>query len=184
MRVTTFAKLALVGGGVAAVVLVGKHRRARRDVVERSDFDIDPTDPLQAIDEIPALHIEDLSVDALSSSDAEADRDSAVLESDLESTLDSETNVDALADERDAGDLYGVHVPTAVTPTVRDDDTAFSAEGENWLEALEADAAENGADPERELDVIDLDDSEFVHPHTDTRDRPIADRGAGGRRGL
>lgn len=84
----------------------------------------------------------------------------------------------------DDGDLYGAHTPPAVDRTHPDDDHAF-AEGQNWIEALEASATENGPEPERELDDI-VDDEDVLHPpHAALRrDTPVADHGAGGRRGL
>ena len=44
--------------------------------------------------------------------------------------------------------------------------------------------AENGAAPERELDVVDDSDIERGHHKTDTRDRPVADKGSGGNAGM
>jgi hypothetical protein len=84
-------------------------------------------------------------------------------------------------DTRDEGDLYGVHTPIASDRRIPDDDRAFEG-GQNWIEALEESAAEGGPLPEHELDVVDEDDNE--HPHTETKDRPIADLGSGGRGGM
>ncbi|MGE0548146.1 MAG: hypothetical protein AB7O24_31400 [Kofleriaceae bacterium] len=84
----------------------------------------------------------------------------------------------------DAGDLYGVHTPAASDPHHPDDDRAMD-QGENWVEALQADAIEDGALPERELDSIVDDADTDLPPHpSDTHDRPVADRGAGGPRGV
>jgi hypothetical protein len=86
--------------------------------------------------------------------------------------------------ERDAGELYGVHTPPAVDHDRPDDDRAFD-EGQNWLVALETSAVENGPEPERELDDIVDDEDVLRPPHaSDRRDTPVADHGAGGRRGL
>jgi hypothetical protein len=85
---------------------------------------------------------------------------------------------------RDAGDLYGGHTPAAVDRSHPDDDRAFD-EGQNWIEALETSAIENGAEPEIELDEIIDDEDVLSPPHaSDTRDTPVADHGAGGSRGL
>jgi hypothetical protein len=81
----------------------------------------------------------------------------------------------------DVGDLYGVHTPIASDRQLPDDDRAFDG-GQNWVEALEERAVEGGPLPEHELDVVDEHDDK--HPHTDTKDRPIADLGAGGRGGM
>jgi hypothetical protein len=85
---------------------------------------------------------------------------------------------------RDAGDLYGAHTQVAVDRDHPDDDHA-NDEGQNWIEALEASAIENGAEPECELDAI-VDDEEVLRPPhaSHTRDTPVADLGSGGRRGL
>lgn len=81
---------------------------------------------------------------------------------------------------KDGGDLYGVHVPPASDRAQLDDDRAFEG-GQNWLESLEERAAEGGPEPERELDIVDEDDG---RPNTDSKDRPVADRGSAGPRGL
>ena len=63
-----------------------------------------------------------------------------------------------------------------------DDGDAASDEGQNWLEALETSAAELGPADDGELDMSD---EQSRPPHTsDTRDTPVADRGAGGPGGL
>lgn len=82
-----------------------------------------------------------------------------------------------------SGELYGVHVPSAVDRDLPDDDRA-QAEGENWLEELEASAGEMGPEPEHELDVIDDSDPHAGHHKTMTGDTPVADHGAAGPRGL
>jgi hypothetical protein len=98
----------------------------------------------------------------------------------------ADDDLDAVPDgaRGDAGDLYGAHTPAAVDRTHPDDDHAF-AEGQNWLEALETSAIENGAEPDRELDDIVDDEDVLRPPHAAlARDTPVADHGAGGRRGL
>jgi hypothetical protein len=68
-------------------------------------------------------------------------------------------------------------------PEVSDDDRAV-ADGQNWIEALETSAIENGATPGRPLDDI-VDDEEILRPphRSSRRDTPVADLGSGGRRG-
>jgi hypothetical protein len=94
---------------------------------------------------------------------------------------DDDDRITAPMAARDEGDLYGVHTPVASDRQLPDDDRAFD-NGENWIEALEERAAEGGPLPEHELDVVDEADNE--HPHTETKDRPIADLGSGGRGGM
>ncbi len=84
---------------------------------------------------------------------------------------------------RGAGDLYGGHVTPAVDRELPDDDEA-QAEGENWLEHLQASSAELGPEPERVLDMSDDSDPHAGHHKTETRDTPVADHGAAGPRGL
>lgn len=82
------------------------------------------------------------------------------------------------------GDLYGVHVAAAADRELPDDDRAFD-EGENWLEALEASAAEIGPDdPARPLDMLDESDRGGGRRRGATSDTPVADLGSGGPRGL
>ena len=99
-------------------------------------------------------------------------------------TGDEPPTLDAIEQSlHDDGDLYGVHTPAASNPHHLDDDQAMES-GENWVEALQADAIENGALPERELDaIVDEEDTDLPPHPSDTRDRPVADRGAGGPRG-
>jgi hypothetical protein len=193
--------LALAG---RTIVRALRRRRARRAADGIQRFRLDPTDPLQRLDEAPELQVTPLSVDAVSAADLAAADDLAILEDDLDETAERDTAVIALAEadetaviseavacdgeepahERDAGDLYGAHTPAAQDRDHPDNDRAFDA-GENWLEALEASAAENGPEPERGLDEV-VDDEDVLHPPhaSDTRDRPVADHGSGGRAGL
>ena len=165
-----------------------RHRRKKHTAPDasRNDFEIDPLDSVQSFEKISDLEVADLDVDALSTEDIVAAEDLAALEVESQRGLQqSETGSEddpillgtadapALdpASRRDGGDLY-------------DDDRAFN-EGQNWVEALEASAIENGPEPERELDDIVDDEDILDPPHaSDTRDRPIADLGSGGRRGL
>jgi hypothetical protein len=81
---------------------------------------------------------------------------------------------------KDSGDLYGVHVAPASDRAQLDDDHAFNA-GQNWVESLETHAAEGGPEPEHEVEISEDDEGT---PSSDTKDRPIADRGSAGPRGL
>jgi hypothetical protein len=194
---------------LGCAILVRRHRRRarvrrRRDIVADTPrgpgsafvpglFDparyADPRDVLQSIDEVAELRVVPLDLDAQSRTDAEAAQDLAGLEIEIDETEIDDDLAIAIAeaepvDQRDAGDLYGGHTPAAAHREQLDDDRAF-AEGQNWIEALEASAIENGPEPERELDDIVDDEDVLRPPHpSDTRDRPVADHGSGGRRGL
>ena len=160
------------------------------------DLAPDPTDPVQGLDDAGGFQIEELGLDAHPDAEAQADLDAAIEEDDAEEdeeennlALDGDTPADTTADvieatqgRKDVGELYGVHVPPAAEP-VRDIESQ-SDTGENWLEALEGDAAENGPAPEHILDVTDDQDAERPHHKSDTRDRPVADKGSGGPGGL
>jgi hypothetical protein len=185
--------------GLAGYAFLRRRRtqRAARDAT-RDDFAIDPLDAVQSFDKISELELATLDVDALSSEDIAAAEDLAALEAEPGSEpseaepenqpIPVGTSDDVIELEpsmrRDAGDLYGAHTPRAADRDHPDDDGAFD-EGQNWLEALEASAIENGPEPERELDDIVDDEDVLDPPHASaTRDRPIADHGSGGRRGL
>ncbi|HET7506223.1 MAG TPA: hypothetical protein VFK02_34625 [Kofleriaceae bacterium] len=167
-------------------------RRASHEERARhaTSFANDPGDPLQGLDEASELQVNPLEVDAQSLDDAEAAQDLAGLASEADQIALEEDGDDRAAPVepaepvRDAGDLYGAHTPAAVDRVHADDDRAM-AEGQNWIEALETSAIENGAEPERELDDIIDDEDVLRPPHpSDLRDTPIADHGSGGRRGL
>jgi hypothetical protein len=200
MRLITLSKLLVLAGAVA-LAYKNRDRLARPAAMRRggqvgqpglaaTDLIPDPADPVQGFQEATDLQVADLAVDALAIADAEAAQDLAALENDIEYDeraveLDtpSQTTFDAVdqAIGKDAGELYGVHTPPAVDRTIPDDSAAMN-EGQNWIEALETSAVEYGAEPERELDVID-DADRPPHP-TDTRDIPVADRGSGGPSGV
>jgi hypothetical protein len=196
MRTTTVMKLVAFGVGAGAVLGYRRARRARRGSSARyyDDLARDPGDPVQGFDEVVELAVEPLEVDALSNEDLAAAQDLAGLIAELdreaEAGGDDEVDNDAYGAESqparptDSGELYGAHTPIAVDRDHPDDDRAV-ADGQNWLEALETSAVENGAEPERPLDDI-VDDEELLRAphHTARGDRPIADLGSGGRRGL
>ena len=142
----------------------------KRAMIEASELpqpsvvDIDPEDPSQVLNDMEA-----------SSEDEEVS----------EVDTPSETTIDAYAEEADdTGELYGVHQPKAadsdLDKTPDQEEFVDAEDGENWLETLGKKAAEGGAEPEEELDVVDDSDEHRGHHKTDTRDRPVADKGSGG----
>jgi hypothetical protein len=178
--------------GLAARVII-RHQRAQRARRATRDarawaadsFASDPGDPVQGFDEASDLQVMPLEVDAQSMGDAEAAQDLSVLESEVDQIALDDAQGPAMVEVvRDAGELYGVHTPAAADRDHSDDDHAM-AEGQNWVEALETSAIENGAEPGRELDDIVDDEDVLRPPHpSDRRDIPVADHGSGGRRGL
>jgi hypothetical protein len=191
VRLHTFIKLLLIATGLAiANTMLGHHTRRSRRHRTFADLDPerlpnDPTDPLQGVDEVAELRVVPLAVDAQPEIEALADEDLAVYESELEDVVDAELVIDDPdAPVGDVGDLYGAHTPPAADREHPDGDRSFD-EGQNWLEALETSATEYGPVPEKELDDIVDDEDVYGPPHaSDTRDRPVADRGSGGRGGL
>jgi hypothetical protein len=177
--------------GVAGYAIL-RHQRSRRAARAAAPeyFASDPLDPVQGLDEAAELQVVPLDVDALSQEDVAAAQDLAVLESKLDEREGTDTGdgvdpvIELAAETRDAGDLYGAHTPVAADREHLDDDRAFD-EGQNWVEALAASAIENGPEAERTLDDIVDDEDVLSPPHpSDSRDRPVADHGSGGRRGL
>ncbi len=200
MRLLTLTKWLVLGGSAAALL---NRSRSNRSVTAQdstapkstepdlmpASMDIDPGDPVQGFDEASELGVDPLDVDAMSSADAEAAQDLALLETELDERameLDTpaETQYEAIEESlatKDDGDLYGVHTPAAFDRDLPDGDTSFN-EGENWVEALSASATEFGPGAEQDVDVTDDGDEP---PHrTDTRDIPVADRGSAGIRGM
>jgi hypothetical protein len=193
------SKVALLGLAGGAAYLYSKHRRARPsgtsdepDAIPDS-FAADPQDAVQSFDDIYPLHVEELGVEAMTEADVEGDLELAETETFLEDEGEQEPElagdrVENLDDiERrahDVGDLYGIHTPHATDRDHPDDDHAF-AEGQNWMEALETDAAEGGPAPEEGIEDVVDDEDVYDPPHaSDTRDRPVADRGSGGPGGI
>ncbi|MGE3544516.1 MAG: hypothetical protein AB7L28_11305 [Kofleriaceae bacterium] len=181
-----------VGSGVAAALLAKRLVPALAGIRNRRlrDDRRPPRNDLAAdVAEGPA-YAEELEVDiemvpnqeVISDMDAMSDEDLDA--SPIEGVGDQPPTLDAIEQSmHDAGDLYGGHTPAASDPHHPDDDRAMD-EGENWVEALQADVIEGGALPEHELDAIVDDADTDLPPHpSDTHDRPVADRGAGGPRG-
>lgn len=189
MRLRTLSKLLVVGLAARAVV---RYQRSRRLAARRGapwDLARDPRDAVQGFDEVVELQVEPLDVDALSNEDIEAAQDLAGLESDVDQIAqDDDVSIERFpvdaSDPRDAAELYGSHLAMAVDRVLPDEDQA-AAEGQTWFEALETSAIESGALPARTLDDL-LEDDDLAHPlHAPERgDRPVADYGSGGRRGL
>ena len=165
----------------------------------RSIVDVDPEDPTQRIDDAGQYSITELGVEAQPAAEAEADLDTAAIEASGEEQADDsedlieepdQTTSDAYAaaQTKDSGDLYGLHMPHAGDRDLdksRDQESFKDAEqGENWLETLGHKATESGAEPEEELVVLDDSDPEVGHHSTESGDRPVADKGSGGRSGL
>lgn len=196
MHLRTLTKRFVLGIAGRAFTRHRRARRAARDVGARNaeTFANDPDDPVQGFDEVLELQVTPLEVDARSIDDAEAEQDLAALESQVDEIASEDAAVvegtaavakaGIEAPPRDAGDLYGAHTPAAIARSHPDDDRA-ATQGQNWIEALETSAIENGADLDRELDGIVDDEEVFRPPHASrTRDTPIADYGSGGQRGL
>jgi hypothetical protein len=143
--------------------------------------DIEPEDPSQQLDDIGEIDVAPLDVGAVPAEEAAEELDAAAAENVLG---DSEPDDDEDKDEKDTGKLYGVRTPhaadTDLSASEDRDGFAGSESGENWLEALEEHAAELGPAPEEEVVIVDDSGVEHrVHP-SEHRDRPVADKGAGG----
>jgi hypothetical protein len=186
---------------------LGRDRQAMREANELpqpSIVDIDPEDPSQLLDDAGQFSIVDVDLDAQPQAEADAELDAALAEAAGEEgayesdesdndaqELDtpSQTTADAYAEAADdTGELYGVHLPA---PADKDLDVSADGEsfrdselGEHAFETLEKKMAESGAEPERPLDIEDDSDLERGHSSSDTKDRPVADKGSGGPGGL
>lgn len=164
--------------------------REASELPQPSIMDIDPEDPSQLLDDAGQYSIVDLEVEAQPHAEADAELDAAVETADA-SEIDTpqDTTADAYAEEADdTGELYGVHTPRAadrdLDKTADQESFADSEQGETWLETLGKKAAEYGAEPEEELDVVDNSDEHNGHHSTESGDRPVADKGSGGDGGL
>ena len=169
-----------------------------------SIVDIDPEDPAQLLDDVGQFSIVDLGgIEAQPTAEADADLDAAVMmahsgegldedsevdEASVELDTPDATTADAYVDaEEDTGELYGVHTPRAedrdLDKTADQEELVDAELGEHWFESLGKKSAEYGAEVEREVDVVDDSDEHREHRghhKTDTRDRPVADKGSGG----
>jgi hypothetical protein len=151
--------------------------REASELPQPSIVDVDPEEPSQLLDDAGQYSTIDLETEARPHAEADAELDAAV-----EATAESDS-IDVL-DQRDVGDLYGVHMPRAADSDldVSDDQESFedSTLGEHMFETLEKKMAEGGAEPEMDLEIEDDSDPDAGHSKTDRRDRPVADKGAGG----
>jgi len=148
-----------------------------------------PAAPLAVTDSEPTMRIARAESDTLPT-EGEVEGEDAEIAQDLGS-LDIEqlayggdaqpTAAEPDVSVKDGGDLYGVWIAPASDRAQLDDDEAFEM-GQNWVESLETRAAEGGPEPEHEVDIVD--DHDLRSPSSDSRDRPVADRGSGGPRGL
>lgn len=167
-------------------------------VPEPTPADVDPTDPVQQLDEAQDFHVEPLELNVYPEAERQDDIDAAIDlagsdEDEDEDDREIRDPDDLTADERtaelgDVGELYGVHLPPAQDPERgAGPDLGQYAEtelGENWLETLETDSTEGGPVPEREVDPNDDTDELGGHHSTESGDRPVADKGSGGPAGL
>jgi len=169
-------------------------REANR-LPQPSIVDIDPEDPLQQLDDAGQFSIVPLAVEVQSETEAEADVDFAALEvaaAEVEGDENAEDGffvVEAEAEPKDTGDLYGVRTPKAtdrrIEQTSDNEEYLESDEGETWLETLSKAASEGGTVPDEDVRPVDDSDPDFrTHSATDHRDRPVADKGSGGLGGL
>jgi len=154
------------------------------DAIGIQRFSLDPGDPVQLFNGISELELVDLDGDLLE--DVHVAQDLAAVGAELDELDDDDMTemvaVEILPSFRDGGDFYGGQTSIGADRDLLDDDRAF-AEGQNWVEALETSAIENGDEPGRELGVDDED--LFAPPYpADRRDIPVSDFGSGGRRGL
>lgn len=148
--------------------------------VAAADVDLDQL--ASVVDEAAGMHIETLRPAGIPAWDATGD--AAPLDPGM--LADEAEAADIYGDPRahlGSGELYDVHLATAVDRELPDEDRAAD-EGESWLEHLEASTAELGPEPERVVDPIDESDLHAGHRKTDRRDTPVADLGSGGPRGL
>ena len=147
----------------------------------------DPSDPMQTLDETQDFHLEPLAVEVNPGAEQQEDIDAALDLSEVDDGPDQDDTYEArTANADDTGELYGSHVTPADAPergSGPDGGEYAEAElGENWLETLEADAAEGGPVPEREVDAND--DQDTVAHGSESGDRPVADKGSGGPGGM
>lgn len=173
MRPRIIATAAVMLGGAVAALLTRQLLRRRRNQAAASS--LDGEEPIEAI------LVYDDSVDIDDLADLTALADAAVI-AEAEAVVEPVMIVTSVEEvTRDAGDLYGVYTPQEPQTAHLDDDRA-QAHGENWVEALQEDSIEYGPEPESVL--VFLDEADLETQPTDTRDRPIADRGSAGPRGL
>jgi hypothetical protein len=184
MQAKTVSKLVLLGVGAgAAAFIYGRAKKRQRELNADDWMDLpepDRRDPVQGFEQPSAFHVDPLDLDVELIEDAQIIIDDSDLDLDDPEGEEIETQR-----TRDVGDLYGMHTPPATDKDLaRPEPEGYehADEGENWLEALEETSAEGGPEPERESVA---DDEVYRAPHpTEFRDRPVADKGSGGRGGM
>jgi hypothetical protein len=171
MRARVLALAAGVVGSAAAIFITRQLKRRARDREAQKSFQEEPVDAVLIVEEY-------FDTDAL------GDVDTMVAlgeQPGVEPGLSQLDVAEMYGSAGDTGELYGVHTMRGVDTEHPDDDRA-QAHGENWVEALQESAIENGPEPEAIL--VFLDEADLDTPPSDNRDRPVADRGSGGRGGL
>ena len=163
-----------VAGGIAAYMFSRRRRQAVAAAPSVNELLApDPADPVQSMDALDQVDLDDLDVDALSMAEGTGQYERASLESAYEEPEASEV-----------GDLYAVPEPRGEDRLYPDDDQAMN-EGQNWIEALETSAAENGPLPGQSVASLVDDEDGFGARHaSDSEDTPVADRGSGGPAGI
>lgn len=174
-----------VAGGIAAYMFSRRRLQLTASAPDPAAANLDdllapdPADPVQSMDALDQLDLDDLDVDALSMAEGTGEFERATVES------SEDTSLDALEPSGgDAGNFYGVHTPHPEGRLLPDDDRAMN-DGQNWLEALETSAVENGPLPGEALDSIVDDEDIYELPRpSESEDMPVADRGSGGPAGI
>jgi hypothetical protein len=142
------------------------HKRIVRHVAPPRIVDVGPDDPLQTLDDTDNLI--QVDIDARPAAEAIEDLDAAIAAASPQ------------PDEPD-DDTYGVDVPHAGEPDLsapeHEEGFRDSTLGEHVFEMLDAYATELGPEPGVPIEI----DDDITHRYQrETRDRPIADEGAGG----
>jgi hypothetical protein len=137
---------------------------------QRENGEIDPDELNQQLDDSGDFQVE-------AQPDAEATEDREAAETEPQPRV------------KDVGDLYGVHLPPASDRDLdgAEDQESFrdSTLGETFVEELITHATEGGPTEEHLIDVVDDSDADHpTHHATESRDRPVADKGSGGPGGV
>ncbi|CAN5915721.1 hypothetical protein BH11MYX2_BH11MYX2_22040 [soil metagenome] len=159
MRILTLPRVLLLAAAGAYALHRARKSTPVRATARSARGTVPPPDPMDPVQAFYSEH-------------------SDMLERDESEDLDAAEEV-----QHDTGDLYGVHVSRAEDTSNPDNDVAMEL-GNNWIEALSISATEGGTLPEHEFDIDE--DAEILRGghSTDTKDTPVADRGAGGPAGL
>lgn len=155
----------MLGGAVAALLTRQLLRRRRN---RRAAGSLDGEEPIEAI----LIYDDSIDIDDLADLSARAD---ATVLAQAEAAAGGEPMVVVTSVEEITEPLR------RIGQTGLSEDDRAQAHGESWIDALQEDAIENG--PEAETVLVFLDEAD-LEPPSDKRDRPIADRGSAGPRGL